>query len=74
MIGYIKGILEEADEQCITVDNHGIGYRIFVPGSAFAGATMVDALKNSGKEVVLDENGSGEFVCLPNSVSVYIKK
>lgn len=41
MIGYIKGTLEEADEQCITVDNHGIGYRIFVPGSAFAGALPI---------------------------------
>lgn len=41
MIGYIKGILEEADEQCIIVDNHGIGYRIFVPGSAFAGALPI---------------------------------
>lgn len=41
MIGYIKGILEEADEQCIIVDNHGVGYRIFVPASAFAGALPV---------------------------------
>ena len=41
MIGYVKGILEGADEQCITVDNHGIGYRIFVPGSAFAGALPI---------------------------------
>lgn len=45
MIGYIKGILEEADDQSIIVDNHGIGYRIFVPGSAFAGSLPV------GKEV-----------------------
>lgn len=41
MIGYIKGTLEEADEQCIIVDNHGVGYRIFVPGSVFAGAIPV---------------------------------
>lgn len=41
MIGYIKGTLEEADEQCIIVDNHGIGYRIFVPGSVFAGALPI---------------------------------
>lgn len=41
MIGYIKGILEEADEQGILVDNHGIGYRIFVPASMFAGALPV---------------------------------
>lgn len=45
MIGYIKGILEEADDQCIIVDNHGIGYRIFVPGSVFSGALPI------GKEI-----------------------
>ena len=31
MIGYVKGILEEADDQCIIVDNHGIGYRSSYP-------------------------------------------
>ena len=41
MIGYVKGILEEADDQCIIVDNHGIGYRIFVPGSVFSGAIAI---------------------------------
>ncbi|NCB92157.1 MAG: Holliday junction branch migration protein RuvA [Clostridia bacterium] len=41
MIGYIKGILEEADEQCIIVDNQGMGYRIFVPGSTFSGALPI---------------------------------
>lgn len=38
MIGYIKGILEEADEQSITVEANGVGYRIFVPGSVLAGS------------------------------------
>mgnify|MGYP000010606479 FL=1 len=41
MIGYVKGILEEADDQCIIVDNHGIGYRIFVPGSVFSGVIPI---------------------------------
>ena len=45
MIGYIRGILEEADEQSVIIDNHGIGYRIFVPSSAFSGALPI------GKEV-----------------------
>ena len=44
MIGYVKGILEEADDQCIIVDNHGIGYRIFVPGSVFSGAIPIGQL------------------------------
>lgn len=41
MIGYIRGILEEADDQSIMIDNHGIGYRIFVPGSAFTGSLPI---------------------------------
>lgn len=41
MIGYIKGILEDVDEQCITVENQGIGYRIFVPGTSFSGSIPV---------------------------------
>lgn len=45
MIGYVRGILEEADEQSVIIDNHGIGYRIFVPSSAFSGALPI------GKEV-----------------------
>lgn len=45
MIGYVRGILEEADEQFVIIDNHGIGYRIFVPSSAFSGALPI------GKEV-----------------------
>ena len=45
MIGYIRGILEEADEQSVIIDNHGIWYRIFVPSSAFSGALPI------GKEV-----------------------
>ena len=45
MIGYIRGILEVADEQSVIIDNHGIGYRIFVPSSSFSGALPI------GKEV-----------------------
>lgn len=38
MIRYIKGILTEADDQGIVVENQGIGYYIFIPGSMFAGS------------------------------------
>lgn len=41
MIGYIKGTLEEVEEQYIIVDHQGMGYRIFVPGSAFSGAVSL---------------------------------
>ena len=32
MIGYIKGTLEEIEEQYIIVENQGIGYQIFASG------------------------------------------
>lgn len=38
MIRYIKGILTEADEHGIVVENQGIGYYLFIPGSLFAGS------------------------------------
>lgn len=41
MIGYIKGILVEAGEQEILLENQGIGYRIFVPGSTLGGGLSV---------------------------------
>lgn len=38
MIGYIRGILEDIEEQSIIIDTNGVGYRIFVPGSVLSGA------------------------------------
>lgn len=34
MYAYIKGIVEDVLEDCVIIDNNGIGYRIFVPSSA----------------------------------------
>ena len=38
MIRYIKGILTEADDQGIVLENNGIGFYIFVPAAMFAGS------------------------------------
>ncbi|MDE6904326.1 MAG: Holliday junction branch migration protein RuvA [Lachnospiraceae bacterium] len=45
MYSYIKGTLEEIGEDYIVVDNHGIGYRIYVPGS------VLDVISPVGGEV-----------------------
>ena len=37
MIRYIKGILTEADDQGIVLENNGIGFYIFVPAAMFCG-------------------------------------
>ena len=46
MIGYIKGTLEEIEEQYIIVENQGIGYQIFVPGTSFSGSVPVGEEKD----------------------------
>ncbi len=45
MIGYIKGIIEEIEEDSIILENGGIGYRIFVP------ASLLDRGARTGDEV-----------------------
>lgn len=45
MYSYIKGTLAEITEEGIVVDNHGIGYAIWVPGQVF------DYLPSIGEEV-----------------------
>lgn len=45
MYSYIKGILVEITENNIVVENHGIGYEIFVPGQ------VLDYLPSIGEEV-----------------------
>ncbi|MFQ6804103.1 MAG: Holliday junction branch migration protein RuvA [Lachnospiraceae bacterium] len=37
-VRYIKGILTEADDQGIVLENNGIGFYIFVPAAMFAGS------------------------------------
>lgn len=45
MYSYIKGTLEETGEDKIVVDNHGIGYNIYVP------VTVLNAIAPVGSEV-----------------------
>ncbi len=45
MYSYISGSLEEVNETTVVVDNHGIGYNIFVP------ATVIQTLPPIGAEV-----------------------
>lgn len=45
MYSYIKGTLEEIGEDKIVVDNQGIGYNIYVPGS------VLDRVADVGSEV-----------------------
>lgn len=45
MIAFVKGLLEIVTENCIVVDNHGVGFEILVPGS------VISSLPPLGREV-----------------------
>ncbi|MCM1256606.1 MAG: Holliday junction branch migration protein RuvA [Roseburia sp.] len=45
MYSYIKGTLEEIGEDKIVVDNQGIGYNVYVPGS------VLDQVSSPGSEI-----------------------
>lgn len=47
MIGYIKGMLAEVEEDAVLLENNGIGYRIRVPGR------VLDALPAVGEQLKL---------------------
>ena len=47
MIGYIKGTIEEIEEDAVVLENHGIGYRIRVP------ARVLEHLPAAGEEMKL---------------------
>lgn len=41
MIRYIRGIVADMEENCIILENHGVGYRIFMSASAMGGRVRV---------------------------------
>ena len=41
MIGFIKGIIEDIREDSLVVDNHGIGWIVYVPGSLTGGHVRI---------------------------------
>ena len=45
MISYVKGRIEEKNEDSIVIDNNGIGYEIFVP------ITVMEKLPTLGQEI-----------------------
>lgn len=47
MIGFVKGLIDSVYDDHVLIDNHGVGYEIFVPGS------VLEALPHAGEEVKL---------------------
>ena len=75
-IGWTRsGDEEHPNSSCaVLMSNGDEGFKEMEIGSAGAGKTFVDALGNRKEEVILDENGKGEFLCNGSSVSVWVLK
>ena len=41
MIGFIKGIIEDIQEDSLVIDNHGMGWIVYVPGSILGGHARI---------------------------------
>jgi alpha-amylase len=76
-IGWTReGNLENEFSGCAVLMCNGFceGIKLMKIGKKHAGKTFVDCLKNHNGEVVIDENGLGQFYCLSGSVSVWVQK
>ncbi|WP_316810979.1 alpha-amylase [Pedobacter heparinus] len=73
-IGWTREGIAEKDNSGIAVlmSNGDNGLKLMEIGKVHAGKVMVDALGNREEEVLIDENGSGEFYCNAGSVSVWV--
>jgi alpha-amylase len=64
----------ENSGMAVVLSNGDEGFKEMEIGKAFAGEVFIDALGKREEEIVIDENGCGEFLCDGGSVSVWIKK
>lgn len=58
----------------VLMSNGEEGFKEMEMGAQFAGKIFIDALGNRQEEVILNENGRGEFYCNGGSVSVWVLK
>ncbi|MEO6314999.1 MAG: alpha-amylase [Chitinophagaceae bacterium] len=75
-IGWTReGIPEMVTSGCaVLLSNGDEGFKKMEMGPAHKGKTFIDYLGKFTAEVQIDEDGFGEFHCLPGSVSVWIQK
>ncbi|RZL61857.1 MAG: alpha-amylase [Pedobacter sp.] len=75
-IGWTRTGTEEFENSGIAVlmSNGDEGFKAMEIGKHFAGKTFVDVLGKREEEILIDENGFGEFLCEAGSVSVWVLK
>lgn len=75
-IGWTRSGDEEHPNSGIAVlmSNGEEGFKAMEIGKSFSGKTFIDVLAKRKEEVLIDENGFGEFFCNAGSVSVWVLK
>jgi len=75
-IGWTRTGTEEFENSGVAVlmSNGDEGFKEMEIGKHFAGKTFVDVLGKREEEILIDENGCGEFLCAAGSVSVWVLK
>ena len=74
------GWTREGDEEhknsglAVLMSNGDEGFKAMEIGKHFSGKTFIDVLGKRTEEVIIDENGFGEFFCEAGSVSVWVLK
>ncbi|MEP6597506.1 MAG: alpha-amylase [Ginsengibacter sp.] len=58
----------------VVISNGDNGYKTMEIGNWYAGKTFVDLLENNGAEILIYDNGWGEFFVSAGSVSVWVEK
>lgn len=73
-IGWTRAGTDEKTQSGLAVlmSNGEVGLKLMEVGKVHTGKVMVDALGSRAEEVLIDENGFGEFYCNAGSVSVWI--
>ncbi len=58
----------------VLMSNGEEGFKQMEIGKKFTGKIFIDALGKRNEEIIIDENGFGEFLCNGGSVSVWVMK
>lgn len=73
-IGWTREGDEEHGGCAVILTNDDADKKRMEVGTRYAGKTFVDLLKKCEEDVLIDENGWGEFAVAPGSVSVWVEK
>jgi len=70
----VEGSVEHPDGFAVLLTDKIGGSKVMYVGACHAGEVWKDALGNCPEEVVIDEEGKGNFICMDGSVSVWCRK